>query len=89
MTSRFAQLRGAVFFLEPAISRVPPECRFASPVRAKVRKRRYVRYMDDIVLLGRTRWAFLRALAALHEEIAALRVSESRHVKTRSRFASP
>jgi hypothetical protein len=58
--------------LEPAISWVPPECRFASPVRAKFRKRRYVRYMDDIVLLARTRWAFLRALAALHEEIAAL-----------------
>jgi hypothetical protein len=56
MTSRFTQLRGAAFFLEPAISRVPPECRFASPVRAKFRKRRYVRYMDDIVLLARSLW---------------------------------
>ena len=58
--------------MEPAISRVPPERRFASPVRAKFRKRRYVRYMDDIVLLARTRWELRRAIAALHEEIAAL-----------------
>jgi hypothetical protein len=65
-------LRGAAFFLEPAISRVPPECRVASPVRAKFRQLRYVRYMDDIVLLARTRWEFRRAIAALHEEIAAL-----------------
>jgi len=33
---------------------------------------RYVRYMDDIVLLARTRWQLRRAIAALHEEIAAL-----------------
>ena len=58
--------------MESAISRVPPERRFASPVRAKFRKRRYVRYMDDIVLLARTRWELRRAIAALHEEIAAL-----------------
>ncbi len=32
----------------------------------------YVRYMDDIVLLARTRWELQRAIAALHEEIAAL-----------------
>jgi RNA-directed DNA polymerase len=32
----------------------------------------YVRYMDDIVLLARTRWELRRAIAALHEEIAAL-----------------
>jgi RNA-directed DNA polymerase len=32
----------------------------------------YVHYMDDIVLLARTRWQFRRAIAALHEEIAAL-----------------
>ena len=32
----------------------------------------YVRYMDDIVLLARTRWQLRRAIAALHEEIAAL-----------------
>jgi RNA-directed DNA polymerase len=32
----------------------------------------YVRYMDDIVLLARTRWQVRRAIAALHEEIAAL-----------------
>jgi hypothetical protein len=31
-----------------------------------------VRYMDDIVLLARTRWELRRAIAALHEEIAAL-----------------
>jgi hypothetical protein len=28
--------------------------------------------MDDIVLLVRTRWELRRAIAALHEEIAAL-----------------
>jgi RNA-directed DNA polymerase len=32
----------------------------------------YVRYMDDMVLLARTRWQLRRAIAALHEEIAAL-----------------
>ena len=32
----------------------------------------YVRYMDDIVLLARTRWELRRAIAALHEEIATL-----------------
>ena len=32
----------------------------------------YVRYMDDIVLLARTRWQLRRAIAALHEEIAPL-----------------
>ena len=32
----------------------------------------YVRYMDDIVLLARTRWQLRRAIAALHEEIAVL-----------------
>ena len=32
----------------------------------------YVRYMDDIVLLARTRWELRRAIAALHEEIAGL-----------------
>ena len=32
----------------------------------------YVRYMDDIVLLARTRWQLRRAITALHEEIAAL-----------------
>jgi hypothetical protein len=32
----------------------------------------YVRYMDDMVLLARTRWELRRAIAALHEEIAAL-----------------
>ena len=32
----------------------------------------YVRYMDDIVLLARSRWQLRRAIAALHEEIAAL-----------------
>ncbi len=32
----------------------------------------YVRYMDDIVLLARTRWELRRAIAALHEEIAVL-----------------
>ncbi|MEZ7979800.1 MAG: RNA-directed DNA polymerase [Myxococcota bacterium] len=32
----------------------------------------YVRYMDDIVLLARIRWELRRAIAALHEEIAAL-----------------
>jgi RNA-directed DNA polymerase len=32
----------------------------------------YVRYMDDIVLLARTRWQLRRAIAALHEEIATL-----------------
>ena len=32
----------------------------------------YVRYMDDIVLLARTRWELRRAIAALHEEVAAL-----------------
>ena len=32
----------------------------------------YVRYMDDIVLLAGTRWELRRAIAALHEEIAAL-----------------
>jgi hypothetical protein len=31
-----------------------------------------VRYMDDIVLLPRTRWELRRAIAALHEEVAAL-----------------
>ena len=31
-----------------------------------------VRYMDDIVLLARTRWELRRAIAALHEEVAAL-----------------
>ena len=30
--------------------------------------------MDDIVLLARTRWELRRAIAALHEEIAALRL---------------
>jgi hypothetical protein len=28
----------------------------------------YVRYMDDIVLLARTRWELRRAIAALHEK---------------------
>ena len=32
----------------------------------------YVRYMDDLVLLARTRWQLRRAIAALHEEIAGL-----------------
>jgi len=32
----------------------------------------YVRYMDDIVLLARTRWELRRAIAALHEEVARL-----------------
>ena len=32
----------------------------------------YVRYMDDIVLLARTRWQLRRAIAALHEEITPL-----------------
>ena len=32
----------------------------------------YVRYMDDIVLLARTRWQLRRAIAALHEEIVPL-----------------
>jgi len=32
----------------------------------------YVRYVDDIVLLARTRWQLRRAIAALHEEIATL-----------------
>jgi len=32
----------------------------------------YVRYMDDLVLLARTRWGLRRAIAALHEEIAPL-----------------
>jgi hypothetical protein len=32
----------------------------------------YVRYTHDIVLLARTRWQLRRAIAALHEEIAAL-----------------
>jgi RNA-directed DNA polymerase len=32
----------------------------------------YVRYMDDIVLLARTRWELRRDIAALHEEIATL-----------------
>ena len=32
----------------------------------------YVRYMDDIVLLARTRWQLRSAIAALHEEIAPL-----------------
>ena len=32
----------------------------------------YVRYMDAIVLWARTRWELWRAIAALHEEIAAL-----------------
>ena len=32
----------------------------------------YVRYMDDIVLLARTRWELRRAIAALHEEVALL-----------------
>jgi hypothetical protein len=32
----------------------------------------YVRYMDDLVLLARTRWQLRRAIAALHEEIARL-----------------
>ena len=32
----------------------------------------YVRYMDDIVLLARTRWELRRAIAALYEEIATL-----------------
>ena len=32
----------------------------------------YVSYMDDIVFLVRTRWELRRAIAALHEEIAAL-----------------
>jgi hypothetical protein len=32
----------------------------------------YVRYGDDMVLLARTCWQLRRAIAALHEEIAAL-----------------
>ncbi len=32
----------------------------------------YIRYMDDIVLLARTRWQLRCAIAALLEEIAAL-----------------
>ena len=32
----------------------------------------YVRYMDNIVLLARTRWELRRAIVALYEEIAAL-----------------
>ena len=32
----------------------------------------YVRYMDDIVLLARTRWQLRRAIAALQSEIRAL-----------------
>jgi len=33
---------------------------------------RYVRYMDDIVLLANTRWQLRRGIAALHEEIVRL-----------------
>jgi hypothetical protein len=36
-----------------------------------------VGYINDIVLLARTRWELRRAIAALHEEIAAARFTPS------------
>ncbi len=54
-----------------ALYRTPLDRRMDRLCKGK-RLVQYVRYMDDMVLLARTRWELRRAIAALHEEIATL-----------------
>ena len=60
----FSPLLGALY-LTPLDRRMDRLCKGKRLVH-------YVRYMDDVVLLARTRWELRRAIATLHEEIAAL-----------------
>ena len=48
----------------------------------------YVRYMDDIVLLARTRWQIRRAIAALHEEDGASRLGHRKTPQSEDRGAA-
>ena len=61
----------AALYLDPLDRRM-------EALRSRQRLVLYVRYMDDIVLLARTRWQLRRAIAALHEELAPLHLKLDR-----------